>query len=269
MPGTLTAAKPASSLLDKTGIERVSPMNPIVIPGLIAFWEPGTMADRTRLPANGELVENQSGWAVDLLGESARWFTFGNSLVTGVASRQSGTGAYDVVHGRGTATQAESISLQNQRIRDHIDGNRSRRYLQFWGYEVLQAPGTYTPAFSQRFSGLIDNSNYKAALALSSDRTQVTGYPTGATRTFNQVGSATGGRSLAITAHDGYTGAASTSTTLFLQHNGGAGAPAMSARTFMWGIVDMTIPGLTTAQVVALIQARYNENLAPGGIYAT
>lgn len=264
----IASVRAASPLLDKTGLKRISPISSAVIPGLIAFWEPGTMADRSLVPANGALIENQSGWAIDQLGESARYFTFGNSLITGVASRHAVTGAFNVVHGRGVATQGESISLANQRIRDHIDGNRSRRLLQFWGYEVLQAPAVYAPAISQRFSGLVDNTNYKAALALSSDRTQVTGYLTGATRVFNQPGLATGGRSLAITVHDGYTGAASASPTLFLQHNGGESAPGMSARTFMWGMVDMTIPGLTMAKVIALIQARYDQTLAPGGIYA-
>lgn len=258
---------PPSALLDKSAFKRIAPIPPLVIPGLLAYWEPGTMADRTLVPANGSLIENQSGWGVDLLGESARFFTVANTITTGTVSRPP-SGAFDVVHGRGVATGAELFGLSNQRIRDHIDGNRSRRIGQFWAYEVLQAPGSYTPAISQRFSGLVDNTNYKEALALTSDRTQVTGYPTGATRVFNQPGSATGGRNLAITVHDGYTGAASTSPTLFLDHNGGSGAPAMSARTFMRGMIDFTVAGLTTTQVAALITARYNETITAGGIYA-
>ncbi|MDQ1174152.1 hypothetical protein QE430_002459 [Microbacterium testaceum] len=265
MPAGLTA--PAPSLLDKTGLKRMAPLPPLILPGLLAYWEPGTMADRSLVPANGALIENQSGWGIDLLGEQARFLTVANTIATGTVSRPSG-GAFDVVHGRGVATGVELFGLSNQRIRDHIDGNRSRRIGQFWGYEVLQAPASYSQAISQRFSGLVDASNYKEALALSADRTQVTGYPTSTTRVFNQPGSATGGRNLAITAHDGYTGAASTSSTLFLLHNGGANAPAMSARTFMWGLIDYSVLGMTPTVFATYIQARYNENLAMGGIYA-
>ena len=258
---------PQSALLDTTALKRIAPITPLIIPGLLAYWEPGTMADRAAVPANGSLIENQSGWGIDLLGESARYFTVANTIATGTVSRPA-SGALDVVHGSGVATVAELFGLSNQRIRDHIDGNRSRRIGQFWAYEVLQPAATYSPSASQRFSGLVDSSTYKEALALSADRTQVTGYPTGATRVFNQPGSATGGRNLAIAVHDGYTGAASASTTLFLQHNGGSGAPAMSARTFMWGMIDFTVAGITTTQAAALIQARYNENIGTGGIYA-
>lgn len=264
---SVAAAKAASSLLDTAGLQRIQPLSPAVMPGMLFWWEPGTMADRTLVPENGDLIENQSGWGVDLLGESARFLTVANTITTGEVSRPA-SGAFDVVQGRGVAAGVEQFSLANQRIRDHIDDNRSRTWALVFAYEVLEAPGTYTPSVSQRIMGLVDSSNYKTAIALNGDRTQLTGYPTGTTRVFNQPGSATAGRSLAITVHDGYTGAASTSSTLLLLHNGGAGAPAPSLRVFQAGIADLDVVGMTPAAFAAVIQARYDECQAPGGIYA-
>lgn len=228
------------------------------------------MADRGLVPKTGDLIENQSGWAVDLLGESARYLTVTNSIATGTVSRTS-TGAFDVRHGRGVATTAEIFSLANQRIRDHIDANRgARRWAHVLAYEVLEkAADTYSPSPSQRIMGLVDASNYKTALALSSDRSQITGYPTGATRVFNQPGSATGGRSIVVAVHEGYTGAASASSTLLSLHNGGAGAPAPSLRLFQAGIADLNIVGLSPTPFAALMQSRYNECQTAGGIYGT
>jgi len=114
MPSIAKAVLP-SSLFDRSGVKRMSPMSPLIIPGLLAYWEPGTMADRTLVPANGSRIENQSGWGVDLLGESARYFDVTNTITTGVVSRPA-SGAIDVVQGRGVATGAEIFSLGNQRI---------------------------------------------------------------------------------------------------------------------------------------------------------
>lgn len=270
MAGALTQAKPASPLLDKTGIERISPLSAAIIPGMLFWFEPGTMADRALIPANGALVENQSGWGIDLLGDSARYLTVTNSITTGAVSRTS-TGALDVLHARGVATGSETLSFANQRIRDHIDSNRgTRRWANVFAYEILQAPAsTYTPSISQRIMGLVDATNYKTAIAVSSDRTQITGYPTGATRIFNQPGSATGGRSIVVTVHEGYTGAASASATLLNLHNGGSGSPAPSFRVFHAGIADLSVSGLGPTAFAALMQARYEESQAAGGIYAT
>lgn len=262
-------ASPASSLLDKTGLKRHAPVSPAVIPGMLFWWEPGTMADRGLVPKTGDLIENQSGWAVDLLGESARYLTVTNTITSGKVSRTS-TGAFDVRHGRGVATGPEIFSLANQRIRDHVDNNRgAHRWAQVLAFEVLEkATDTYVPPASQRLMGFVDASNYKAAIALSNDRSQITGYPTGATRVFNQPGSATGGRSIVVTVHEGYTGAASASSTLLALHNGGANAPAPSLRLFQAGIADLNVVGLTPTPFAAIMQDRYNECQAAGGIYA-
>lgn len=269
MPAGLAVAKLAPALLDKTGLKRIQPITPAVMPGMLFWWEPGTMVDRTLVPKTGDAIENQSGWGIDLLGESARYLPVTNSIVSGTASRPA-SGAFDVSHARGTAPGAEIFSLANQRIRDHIDNNRgTRRWALVFAYEILQAAAsTYSPSVSQRIMGLVDNTNYKTAIALSSDRSQVTGYPTGATRIFNQPGSATSGRSLVVTVHEGYTGAASASATLLGLHNGGAGAPAPSFRVFQAGIADLSVVGLGPAAFAALMQARYNECQAAGGIYA-
>ncbi len=214
-----------SSLFDPTGLQRIAPPNPAVIPGTLFWWEPGTMASRTLVPANGELIENQSGWAIDLLGEQARWLTYKSTLATGVASRLQPGGEFRVAHGRDVATASESVALKNQRVRDHIDANRGRRYGQVFAYNVTQPSKAYSPSVGQRVMGVVDSSSYKAAIALSSDRTLLTGYPTGATRLYNKTGSTAGGRDIVITVHDGYTGAASTSPTLLGLNNGGANAP--------------------------------------------
>lgn len=264
---SVAAAKPASALLDTTGMKRIQPLSPAVMPGMVFWFEPGTMADRTLIPANGSLIENQSGWGVDLLGESARQLTVTNTIVSGSVSRPKT--ALQVTQGRGVASGAEIFSLANQRIRDHIDNNRGRRWAHVFAYEIIQAADvSYAPTVSQRLMGLVDATNYKTAVALSSDRSVVTGYPTGASRIFNQQGSATGGRSLVVTVHEGYTGAASASSTLLSLHNGGAGAPAPSFRVFQAGIADLTVTGLGPSAFAALVQARYDACQAVGGIYA-
>ncbi|MCD2170349.1 hypothetical protein LPW41_11640 [Microbacterium sp. JC 701] len=259
---------PPSALFDPTGLQRITPPNPAVIPGTLFWWEPGTMASRTLVPANGDLIENQSGWAIDLLGEQARWLTYKSSLLTGAASRLQPNGEFRVTHGRGAATQAESITLENQRVRDHIDGNRSRRIGQVLAYNVTQKPEAYTPSVSQRVMGLVDATNYRAAIALSSDRTLLTGYPTGATRLYNKTGSTAGGRDIVITVHDGYTGAASSSPTLLGLNNGGAGAPGMSLDVLFAGMCDLTAANIGPVAWATLMLAHYNEVLATGGIYA-
>lgn len=259
---------PPSSLFDPTGLQRISPPNPAVIPGTLFWWEPGTMASRTLVPANGDLIENQSGWAIDLLGEQARWLTYKSTLITGAASRPQPGGQFRVVHGRGAATQAESVTVENQRVRDHIDSNRGHRIGQVLAYDVTQKPDAYSPSVGQRVMGLVDSSSYKAAIALSSDRTLLTGYPTGATRIYNKTGSTAGGRDIVITVHDGYTGAASTSPTLLGLNNGGAGAPGMSPDVLFAGMVDLTVAGLGPNAWATLMLAHYSEVLAAGGIYA-
>lgn len=259
---------PPSSLFDPTGLQRISPPNPAVIPGTLFWWEPGTMASRTLVPASGDLIENQSGWAIDLLGEQARWLTYRSTLASGVASRLQPGGEFRVAHGRDVATAAEIVTLENARVRNHIDDNRGHRWGQVFAYNVTQPPKPYIPPISQRVMGLVDNTNYKTAIALTSDRTQLTGYPTGATRLYNKPGSTAGGRDIVITVHDGYTGAASASNTLLGLSNGGANAPAPSYDVLFAGIVDLTVAGLSPTPWAALMLAHYAEVQAPGGIYA-
>lgn len=268
----LVAAKPANRLLNKSMLERINPITPAVMPGMLFWFEPGTMADRTLVPKNGDLIENQSGWARDLLGEGARYLAVTSSITTGTVSRQEGTGALDVLHKRGVATQGEILSFANQTIRDHVDATVNRTshlYANVFACQVLEkAADTYVPKISERIMGLVDSTNYKTAIAVSSDRTQLTGYPTGATRVFNQPGSATAGRSLVVTVHNGYAGAASASATLMSLHNGGAGSPAPSFRVFQAGLADLTVAKLTPAEFFARMLARYNQCQAPGSIYA-
>lgn len=260
---------PATSAFNPVGLDRIQHLDPLAVRGTLLYSEP-------RLWPTGGVptttVPNQSQWAIDLLGASAANLNVANSVQDGIAERGT-RGTMHVAWERGAGTGLQSFTLQNQAIRDHIAANPGHSYVMALALRPTRVPAAswlVLPAY--RLMGLpSDPTGYSMALSVNvTDKSVITGYPI-EQRSFDQnhnlVDGGPGVAGVASAAWSSVPGTISTSPSLMVFHNGGAGNPGMSWKYYFAVIEDLTISGRTAEDVTNLANAKLARQLEPGGEY--
>lgn len=260
---------PADSIFSSAGMDRISPVDPVVGEGTLLFVEP-RLWPMAGVPTS--TVPNQSGWAVDLLGAGARDLTVGNNVTTGLVERGS-KGTLHVAFKRTTSGVGgnETFVLQNQTVRDYVAANPTHSYFLAVSMRPTRIPhGSWSPSSSQRILGFSQTSNDSMNLRVNAALEIVGGYPAGY-RTFTQPltirddSAAAAGVSMA--AFSQTLGTPSSSPSLLVFHNGGIDSVGMSFKVYFAMIEDLTVSGRTPEQVAALVNAKHTAQLAEGGPY--
>jgi hypothetical protein len=236
--------------------------------GTLLFTDPMELSNPWGPGIPSTVPNLAGGWAADATGSAlAKTLQLVNGITTGLVERTP-KGGLHVAHKKGAGTGNQTLSLGNQQIRDYVAANPSHTYYEGYSYTLTALPGAFTPAASQRLLGVPGTGfNDGFSLNLTGDRTQIVGYPVGATRILTTPAPVALGIGFAEAAWAGLTGTLSTSPTLILFHNAGANSPGLSLIHYSAIIEDCTASGRTPAQVSTLFKARHQQIRGIGGRY--
>lgn len=171
------------------------------------------------------------------------------------------------------ATSNQSFTLSDQNARDTMVAAISAGHRLFMAetYVVTRNPTSgYAPnSATYRHMGIISTASADLATIRTTSTQTVAAYPrTGVTQ--DQVGTTTTstGVQTVMGVVTPASGTAGTSTSMWVQHNGGSGSPAESRVVYIQKVEDLTVSGRSEATVAAEYNAYVNDLFATGGRYA-
>lgn len=266
---------PADSIFSSAGMDRISPVDPVVGKGTLLFIEP-RLWPMAGVPTS--TVPNQSGWAVDLMGAGASELTVGNNLTSRSLAERGSMGTMHVAFKRTTngTGGTETFVFQNQTVRNYVAANQDHEYFLAVSMRPTRIPhGSWNPTPSQRilgFPALPFGTSDAMSIRVNTDRSVVTGYPTtDPPRTFVQMltirDDSAAAAGVAAAAFSGTLGEPSESPSLLVFHNGGIDSVGMSFKVYFALMEDLTVSGRTPEQVMELVNAKHVAQLAVDGAY--
>lgn len=198
--------------------------------------------------------------------------TTGTSTPAPALVERSGKGGMHVASSRG-ASGNQSFTISDQNARDTMVAAIAAGHRIFMAetYRVTREPVSgYAPSSgTYRHMGIISTGSADLATIRTTMTSTVAAYPRAGV-TQDQTGSVTvaSGVQTVMGVVTPTAGTAGTSTSLWVQHNGGANSPAESRVHYIQKIEDLTVSGRSEATVVAEYNAYVADLFAPGGRYA-